>query len=136
MVGRPGLSPSLRRDARAVAEALFSTDQGVPEAGRIDWLMDELDHFVAQAGLRARFILRGCLTAISQVSPRLVGRQPPFRDLPLPERVAALERLEHSPLAMAFLGAKAMLCMIYYEHPQVQREHGADTECLLPVVKD
>ena len=45
----PGLSAGTLRSARAVSEALFSTESGPPPAARLDWLEADLgDFFVAQ----------------------------------------------------------------------------------------
>ncbi len=46
------------------------------------------------------------------------------------DRVHAIEKFEQTPLGLAVLGAKATLCFIWYEHPDVMREVRIDTECL------
>ena len=37
-----------------------------------------------------------------------------------------------TPLGLAVLGAKAMLCIVWYEHPAAQAEIGYDRGCLGP----
>jgi hypothetical protein len=129
VTGRPGLTPRMRRATRALAEALFSTETGCPPADRLDWLEDEVDDFLAHAGPQARLVYRACLLGISSVAPVLVWRPPPLRRLPVKRRVRALERMERSPLGIAVFGAKALLCINYYEHPDAAREIGFDGRC-------
>jgi hypothetical protein len=127
--GRAGATPRMRKATWAVAEALFTTDAGPPPAERLDWLVDDLDHFLAHAGPRARLIYRLCLLAISALAPLLVWRLPPFRRLSSARRMEALERLERSPLGITVFGCKMLLCIVYYEHPDAAREVGFDGRC-------
>ena len=126
----PGLSPWMRAEVRALAEALFSTHDGPPPAERLDWLVDDLHDFLSHAGSRARGSFQLCLTAVASLAPVAIGRRPTLASLPLPERLRSLERLEHSPAALAIFGAKAILCMLYYEHADAPRENGFVTDCL------
>jgi hypothetical protein len=130
VIGRPGLTPRMRLASFAVAEALFTTEEGPPPQERLQWLVDDLDDFFVQAGDRARLAYRLCLLGISILAPLLVFRLPPFRNLSREKRTHALERLEQSPFALAVFGAKAILCFIYYEHPAARRLIGHDGECL------
>jgi hypothetical protein len=72
-------------------------------------------------------------------SPPLIGRLPPLSRLPVAERCAALEKLEHTPLGLPLLAVKAMLCILYYEHPDSLRDMGVtrgDEQapgCLIPL---
>jgi len=54
-----------------------------------------------------------------------------LRALPLGDRSHALEKMESSRFALPLLAVKAMLCIIYYEHPDAAREIGFDGACLL-----
>lgn len=128
--GRAGITARMRRATWAVAEALFTTDGGPPPEDRLDWLVDDLDDFLAHAGPRSRLIYRLCLWAISTLAPLLVWRLPPFRRLSSVKRVEALERLERSPFALAVFGCKMLLCIVYYEHPDAAREIGFDGRCM------
>lgn len=111
-------------EARAFAEALFSTEQGPPPAARLDWLMEDLADFVEQAGLRTAFILKSGLRIANWVAPPLIGKAPPLVKLSVEDRCKALDRLERSPAGLPLLAAKAILCICYYEHPDVLREAG------------
>ena len=44
----------------------------------------------------------------------------------------ALQTIEETPLSLALLGAKAILCIVYFEHPDAAREIGWDQACLRP----
>lgn len=126
----PGLSPGGRSATHALAAALFSTHEGPPPPDRLLWLVDDLDHFLAHAGSRARLAYGLCLLAVGWLAPLLLGRPGHLASLPLPHRIEALERLEQSPFALAFFGAKTILCILYYEHPEAARDAGVDTSCL------
>ncbi len=128
--GRAALSARQRETARAVAATLFTTDAGAPDAARLDWLCDDLDHFFAHAGERAKVAFALCLFAIAVVAPLLILRLSPFRALNATRRTEALERLEKSPLSLAFFGAKAILCIVWYEHPAAGAAIGVERSCL------
>jgi hypothetical protein len=128
--GRLGLSTRQRETARALAEVLFTTEAGPPSAARLDWLVDDLDDFFAQAGDRAKFGFALCLLAISLLAPLLILRLPPFRALSIERRAEALERFERSAFALALFGAKAVLCIPWYEHPASRAEIGHEGACL------
>lgn len=130
VTGKAGLGGRMRLATHAVAETLFTTDQGPPPAERLEWLVDDLDHFFVQAGARARLAYRLCLLAISVLAPLLILHLPPFRRLPRAQRTKALERMERSWAGLAVFGAKAPLCIIYYEHPEAARFIGYDASCL------
>jgi hypothetical protein len=116
--------------ARAFAEALFSTDEGPPPPARIAWLMEDLRDFLGRAGGNARMILQGCLLACDLIAPLFIRRAARLTDLSVPERIAALERVEHSALGPIALGPKAILCMLWFEHPDTQRETDTAPSCL------
>lgn len=128
--GGRGLPPWARHMALALAETLFSSESGPPSTGRLEWLGDDLDDFFAHAGGRARSVFLLCITAIDLVTPLFIRRVGRFSSLPLAERFTALTRFEESPLGLAFFGAKAALCIVWYEHPAAAREVGFDGLCL------
>lgn len=64
------------------------------------------------------------------MAPTLIGRRPPFRALSLEARVEALEAMEKSPLGLAIFGAKAILCILYYEHPDAASAVEHDGRCM------
>ena len=124
-----GLSQNLRETTAAFASTLFATDEGAPPPERIAWLCDDLHDFFVHAGDRARATYRLCLFVISVAAPWFVGRAGSFAGLDEPLRTRALERMEKSPLALAVFGAKAVLCFIYYEHPDAAMRAGYDGRC-------
>jgi hypothetical protein len=69
--------------------------------------------------------------AISVLGPLHVSRLPPFRRLSQEQRARALERMERGPFSLAVFGAKAILCILYFEHPGPAREIGFDGSCLV-----
>jgi hypothetical protein len=109
---------------RAFAEALFSSETGAPPAARIDWLMKEMDDYLQRAGPGARFIFGISLLVVGVLAPLMIGRFPTLEGLEVDERVKALTRMEESFAAAPVLAVKAFLCVVYYEHPDVQREVG------------
>jgi hypothetical protein len=119
-----GALPSWREAARSFAEALFSTDRGAPRRERLDRLMADLEDFVEHAGPRSELVLRLGLGLAMWGAPPLVGRRPPMTRLPVAVRARALEALEHSPVGLPILAAKAILSILYYEDPEVLREAG------------
>jgi len=125
-----GASPGTLASARALAEAIFSTESGPPPAARLDWLMDELDDFLGRVGARGRVLLLLSFFDVSWLAPLVAFRFRPLRSLPLAARVDALERLERSRIAMPLLATKAILSVLYYEHPDAAREIGFDGACL------
>ena len=119
---------------RAFAEALFSTEAGAPPAPRMDWLMKEMDDYLQRAGSRARFVFGLALYVVSFLSPLFIRRLPTLRSLEVQERVDALTRMEESFAAAPVLAVKAFLCVVYYEHPEVQREVGHLGPSTFPMV--
>ena len=112
------------RSVRAFAEALFSTEAGPPPAARLDWLVGEMGDYLHRAGPAARFIFGLALFAVTWCSPLFIFRLPTLRGLDVETRIKALTRMEESFAAAPVLAVKAFLCVVYYEHPDVQREVG------------
>ena len=103
------------------AEALFATCEGPAPSQRIDWLCADFEDFVELAGPRSKVILGGAL-ALATLAPIAIGRRPPLARLDLDARCRALEALEESAAGLPLLALKAILCTIYFEHPDVRRE--------------
>jgi hypothetical protein len=114
----------MRAATSALAEALFASEDGAPPAARLRWLCDELDDFLGRAGPKARLFFRLSLLAVSVLAPLMIRRLRPLRTLPLAARTQALTRIEESAFALPLLAVKAILCILYYEHPDVVREIG------------
>ncbi len=123
------VSSGIEPRARAIAEALFATEAGAPSRERLDWMVRDLHHFLSHAGGWARFVVGACTRLTCVVGP-LLSYKLGFVGRSLEERRAILERLEKSPAGLVFLGARAILCIVYYEHPEVAKEIGFDGLCL------
>ncbi|MGE0785512.1 MAG: hypothetical protein AB7S26_07480 [Sandaracinaceae bacterium] len=127
----PGIGRTTRRRARAIAEALFAREDGPPPAERLAWMEDELGEFFGHISARGRWIFIACVTTIYFLAPLLIGRLATLGALDVPTRGRAIEAIERSPLSLALFGAKAVLCILYFEHPDAAAEIGWDQECLL-----
>ena len=68
---------------------------------------------------------------VSRLAPLFIGRVVTLGALSLPDRIRALTRLEER-FGEPLLAVKAMLCLVYYEHPDAAREVGFDGQCLIP----
>jgi hypothetical protein len=121
---------TLRR-ARAIAEALFSRGGTLPPTTRVDWLIAELEDFLARAGTRSRLMLALSITAVGLFAPLFVRRVVGIERLSLADRITALTRLEDR-FPPPVLAVKALLCLLYFEHPDAAREVGFDGECARP----
>lgn len=120
------------RAARAFCEALFSTKDGPAPVERMDWIVSEVDDLIVRAGWRSGGVYKGALLAVNFIAPLFIGLPLPLWSLSLEERVRALRKMEHSALAAIVLAAKSLICIMYYEHPDVQREIGFTRGCHRP----
>lgn len=117
------MSSHVTRAAMRVAEALFHDGERPPPADRLAWLEVELADFTQRAGPRARLLFRAALFALWWIAPLFAWTMPTFGRLPVARRIRVLERADRSALLSApFLAVKAILCILYYEHPDVARE--------------
>ena len=71
---RPGLSRTVLRRARVIAEALFATHEGPPPPDRLAWMERDLADFFGHLGLRARLVFRVCVATLYFVAPLSIGR--------------------------------------------------------------
>jgi hypothetical protein len=126
-LGKPGAqqraAPSTLAAARAIAEAVFARCEQPPDRARLDWLEVELGDFLMRVGTQSRLTLSVTIWAVTWIAPLLRGRCCRLGSLPLRERQAALVRLE-SRFPEPLLAVKALLCLLYYEHPDAAREVG------------
>jgi hypothetical protein len=109
---------------RAFAEALFSDESGAPPPERMDWLIAQMEDYLVRAGSRAQLIFTISVMVVAWLAPLFVWRFPTISSLDLETRVKALTKLEESFAGAPVLAVKAFLCVVYYEHPDVQREVG------------
>lgn len=123
-----GEATGWRRGVMSLAEALFSRP-APPPASRLRWAADDLADFLEHSGGRSRVVFHACRLATTWLAPLHVAALPPLGRLAVPERVRALSAMERGPLGMAVLGVKAMLSMVWYEHPDSAAEIGFDGRC-------
>jgi len=133
---RSVLSASTRSDVRAFGEAVFARHDGPPPDERLRWLVDDVDDFVAHLNTRSYLLFRLCLFVVTWLAPLLVFRFSRLAALTLETRLEALEALERSPAALALFGARAIVSLVYYEHPDAAREIGWDQKCLTEVRRE
>jgi hypothetical protein len=114
----------------AIAEALFATEAGAPDPKRIDWVCADFADFVSRAQGRGRLIMLLSVWFLTWIAPLVVWRLGPLGSLSMELREKALERVEGSALGFIALAPKAMLCMMWFEHPDTQRETKTETTCL------
>jgi hypothetical protein len=127
LAGTPSEVPErVVRAVGRIAEALFHDGASSPSADRIAWLEDDVRDFLGRATGRARLMFRLCVFVVVWVGPVWALSLPPLTWMKPERRVAVLERMESSLLAFAFLAVKALLCMMFYEHPDSAREVGFD----------
>lgn len=125
------LSPTTRQNALAFGEALFARSMDeAPPAERMRWFLDDLDDFVAHLNVRARRLFLLCLFVVTWVAPLLRLRLGRLGRLSLRERIEAIEAIERTPAALALFALRAVVSLVYYEHPDASREIGWDQTCL------
>lgn len=103
----------------AIAEAMFSQD-GEVDGSRLDAHVDAVDAFISHASKPIRFGLRLALLVVRIAPVLLFFRMRMLESLSVDERVSVLMRLERSrfaELSLAFVGWRAVMTMVFYEHP-------------------
>jgi hypothetical protein len=116
-------SPATLGAALSIAEAVFSRNGAPPPPERLSFIRQELEDFLARAGTRSRLMLSFSIRLVAFLAPWFGGQRRRFASLPLAERVAALGALERR-LPEPLLAVKALLCLVYYEHPEAAHEVG------------
>jgi hypothetical protein len=113
----------------AIAEALFATEAGDADPKRIAWVCADFADFVSRAQGRGRLVLLLSVWFLTWIAPFVVLRFGPLGSLPMALREKALERVEGSSLGFIALAPKAMLCLMWFEHPDTQRETKTEPTC-------
>ncbi|MFO0724955.1 MAG: hypothetical protein U1E65_14335 [Myxococcota bacterium] len=116
---------------RALAYALFDRGQGLVPA-RLDWMIADLSDFLDGAGPKTRWLFIVNLLVLDLLAMVLRKRLKRLRSLSPEEGVAFLEALDESNLAILIALPKAMLSLIYFEHPDAAAETGFDGRPLIP----
>lgn len=115
---------------RTLAEALFHGSSRPAPAERLDWVAAEVTDVVRHAGPRARLLFQLCLLAVHVLAPLSIGRLARLARMDVPTRIRALTRLERTGFGAGLvLALKALLCTVFYEHPDSAREVGAYEPC-------
>ncbi len=113
----------------AIAEALFATEAGPPDPRRVAWVCADFADFASRAQGRGRLVLLLSVWFLTWLAPLAVWRLGPLASLPLDLRAEALERVEGSGIGFIALAPKAMLCLMWFEHPDTQRETKTEPTC-------
>ena len=117
---------------RAVAEAMFARADGrPPDEARLRWLCAQTEDFLVRVGLRSILLFRFSLFVVTWVAPLFALRIGPLGWWGVATRGRALERYERSPLGPTLLVLKAILSILYYEHPDAAADIGFDGAPLL-----
>ena len=124
------LSPVVRSWARAVAEGILATEEGAPDPKRVEDVVEDFLDFIARAPARGRWIMILSLFALVWVAPLFVARMPTLDGLDVDKRAEALDRVEKSVLGPAALAPKAILCLLWFEHPATRAETHTEVTCL------
>ena len=109
-----------------ISEALFSRAGAPPPAERIAWLRQEMGDFLARASPMGRVLFVAGSFVVCWLAPVFVGAWPTLASLPFARRVEALERFETRRVAPVLIALRAILCLLYYEHPDAAAEVGID----------
>jgi len=129
-VRRPSgrISKTNLKTIESIAEALFSVEGVPPPYGRIGWLGQEVADYMSRVSVLGRFLFVCALLLVSRVAPVMVFRFCPLYRLSLERRILALTRYESSAIGTSLIPIKAIVCIIYYEHPDAAREVGINIE--------
>ena len=98
---------------------MFSQDGEVDES-RLDAHVEQVDGFISNASKQLRLGLRLALFIVRIAPVLLFFRMRMLESLSVDERVTVLARLERSRFAemsLAFIGWRAVMTMVFYEHP-------------------
>jgi len=112
------LSAATKTATAKIAEALFSSDEQAMPAARLSWLVREYSDFMSRAPAKGRLLFTLATMVVSVLSPLLINKLPPFSRLSFDDRILALRALEASRFGKILIPLRAILCLIYYEHPE------------------
>ena len=128
--GRRGLDASTRRIARSALEAILCDQKNgeivAPAPAWVDRVLDDYDLSVGNAGTQVRLGLRALWRALEWLPFGKLGR---MSALPLPERVAYLDGVEHHRFAavtMIFIALKVPSTLSAFEEGEPLRATGFD----------
>lgn len=132
----PAPTRGWHKQLHAIAGALFSEDGHAPPKARLNWCVAQVDDLLIKVRGRGAFAYRVAVVAVSWLAPLLIFRMPRFARLSQEQRIQALQRVEQSPLKTLLFALKALLCIVYFEHPDAAEAIGFDGKGLLEVRDD
>ena len=106
------------RSIRAISEAIFSEDEVPVDSARLDWLIHEYQDFMSRAPSKQRLLFTLATMGLAVIGPLFVFRLQSYASLSLALRIQALRKLETRPAGKILIPLRAILCLIYYEHPE------------------
>src|SRR5690349_8685769 len=106
-----------RAPVRALALTLFDRGGGAREAyeARIDWAIADLAEFLAYAGPRTTFALTVTAWVIELAPIFIVKKLSRMSRLEPADRLAYLEAVDQTRLAIMLILPKALLSLVYFE---------------------
>lgn len=120
-----------QKQLHAIAGAMFSVDGRAPDRAQLNWCVHQIADILERVGGRGAFAYRFALWAVSWFAPVLIFRLPRFARLSQEQRIRALLRVESSPLKTLLFALKALLCIVYFEHPDAAKFTAFDGKGLL-----
>ena len=128
-----GLPKVTLKISRAIARTIFHTgDSPVPES-RLDWLETEMIDYARKAGPRTANGLNVIFNSLQMMPAVVIGKRKRFTELEPEDQLRYLEKIDASRLLSPLLAtAKIVLCLLYFEHPDVLKEAGVDPQCMHP----
>lgn len=123
------LPRSVHGAATALSASLFDHGRGVPE-DRLAFALADVDDFTRRAGWKTRSAFIASLVLLEWIWPLRFGFMRRFSRLEPAKRLVLLERIENSGVAPLLVLPKAMLCLVFFEHPDNLKEIGFDDKPL------
>ncbi len=120
------LAPRHRLVLRALGEALFAHEGG-PRPEQLDALVTGVQQHLDPVSRVQRGLLLLALELVRWLPVLLLTSLGPFEDVPLPKRIALLERMDRSRfvlLVMPLVAFKTILSMHFFEDPGELRAMG------------
>ncbi len=116
----------------AVAEVLFQTHASQPDRAPLERLDAEVADMRSQISGLGMLVFALGLFAITWVAPLWSFKLPRFARHDAATRAHILERWERSPFGMSLFAVKAILCIVWFEHPDAAAHMNFDGQPLRP----
>lgn len=117
-----------QREIESISEAFFSADTVPMDPKRLRWLTREYCDFMGRAQAKQRFLFSTAVTIIAYLAPLFIWKIGPFSALNFDDRVRALKVFERRKIGRLLIPVRAILCLMYYEHPDAAQTLGISTE--------